>query len=98
MPDVFLQKDFQLEKAKEKGTVKTVTGIYAGLSLKHLIFLEDLMTNFAGTIKRNQRRRTTGIYKRLMKRSDIHRAARSCSPSLLFAVRAEEITAGRMVE
>ncbi len=49
MPDVFPQQGFQLEKAKEKGTVKTVTGICAGLLLKHLIFPEDLMKNSAGT-------------------------------------------------
>ena len=59
MPDVFPQKDFQLEKAKEKATAKTVTDIYAGLSLKPLIFPEDIMKSSAGTTKKNQPRRIT---------------------------------------
>ena len=31
MPDVFPQRDFLLEKEKERETVETGTGIYAGI-------------------------------------------------------------------
>ncbi len=59
MPDVFPQKDFQLAKEKEKGIVKTETDTYAGLSLKLLIFPEDIMKSSAGTTKKNQPGRIT---------------------------------------